>query len=73
MDNDGYSNLANAIIIQAANDYRKARKQLKVNPNYKYALRTMVDVVSFFESDWFNQLTDVDSDYILRRLAREEI
>ena len=73
MDNDGYSNLANAIIIQAVDDYRKARKQLSINPEYTYAMRTLVDVVTFFESNWFNQLTDVDPDYILSRLAREDI
>ena len=73
MAKDGYSELANAIIIQAVTDYRKARKQLRRNPYFKNALRTLADVETFFYSDWFNQLSDVDPDYILSRLSREEI
>ena len=34
---DPYKNLANAIIIQAATDYRKALCQLKRNPKYEPA------------------------------------
>ena len=55
--------LANAIIVQAANDYRLAlhRKDL---------VRTF-EVEHFFRSRWFGQLTSVDPEYLLGRLRKE--
>lgn len=69
---DPYKNLANAIIIQAANDYRKALRQLKRNIKYEPALTTKRECERFFHSDWFRILTDADADYLIDHLARAE-
>lgn len=47
-----YTNLANAIIIQAAKDYKKALRRLKKFPKDKEALHTKRDCERFFRSGW---------------------
>ena len=70
---DPYRTLANAIIVQAAKDYRKALRQLRRNPRYETARNEKNDVERFFHSEWFHFLTNVDPDYLLDYLARAEI
>lgn len=70
---DPYRTLANAIIVQAAKDYRKALRQLRRNPRYETARNEKNDVERFFHSEWFHYLTNVDPDYLLDYLARAEI
>lgn len=70
---DAYRNLANAIIVQAAKDYRKALRQLKRNPKYDAAKNTKNEVERFFHSEWFRFLTDADPDYLLDRITRAEL
>ena len=66
-----WENLANAIIVQAADDYRWARKKLKEDPYCLKAIRMIKEVEPFFTSDWFRALTDVDGEMILSRLKEE--
>ena len=73
MMDEPYRNLANAIIVQAAKDYRKALRQLKRNPKYDAAKNTKTEVERFFHSDWFRFLTDADPDYLLDHLQRAEL
>lgn len=73
MMDDPYRTLANAIIVQAAKDYRKALRQLRRNPRYETARNEKNEVERFFHSEWFHYLTDVDPDYLLDYLARAEI
>ena len=73
MMDDPYRTLANAIIVQAAKDYRKALRQLRRNPSYETARNEKNDVERFFHSEWFHYLTNVDPDYLLDYLARAEI
>lgn len=73
MMDDPYRNLANAIVVQAAKDYRKALRQLRRNPRYETARNEKNDVERFFHSEWFHYLTNVDPDYLLDYLARAEI
>ncbi len=73
MMDDPYRTLANAIIVQAAKDYRKALRQLRRNPRYETARNEKNDVERFFHSEWFHLLTDADPDYLLDYLARAEI
>ena len=73
MMDDPYRTLANAIIVQAAKDYRKALRQLRRNPRYETARNEKNDVERFFHSEWFHFLTDADPDYLLDSLARAEI
>lgn len=75
---DDYSNLepeqrlANAIIVQAADDYRTALRCLKINPNHKPSLQTLQEVECFFRSEWYQMLTSVDGEMIMRKIREEE-
>jgi len=51
-----------AITKLAINDYNKAIKQLKLNPKYSQALNTKAEVESFFESTWFEILSELNPD-----------
>jgi hypothetical protein len=68
---DQFEGLANAIIIQAAVDYRLALKQLRQNPDCQPAIRMKYEVERFFRSDWFSMLTRVDGPELLARLKTE--
>lgn len=48
-----YTNLANAIIVQAAKDYTKALRRLKKFPHDKEARYIKQDCERFFRSGWF--------------------
>ena len=63
MDGKPYENLANSIIIRAADDYREAYEC-----GDKY---TLCEVELFFKSDWIQALTNLDGREILRRLQNE--
>ena len=70
---DPYEELANAIILQAVSDYRKALRQLKRNPDYTKAVLTKYDCERFFRSEWFQALTQVDGPWLMRKLQEEVI
>ena len=63
--------LANAIIEQAAKDYRAAQKKLKKNHYNVTAQRTVREVDVFFHSEWFRVLTTANGPMILRMLKEE--
>ena len=67
-----YKNLALHICLQAVKDYRMARKKLKKRPENKDAQLMIEDCEAFFRSAWFQFLTDVDGENILRRLQEEK-
>ena len=69
---DAYEDLANAIVLQAVKDWRKAVKTLKKRPRYDAAKQMRDDCERFFRSDWFEELTSVDGSVILRKLKQEE-
>ena len=56
-----YENLANAIVLQAVKDYRLTDDEAE-----------LAEIESFFRSDWFGVLTDVDPEYLIRRLRKEK-
>lgn len=58
-------NFCNAIVMQAVQDYREARKSPK-----DYAM--ISDCERFFKSEWFKALTKVDPDYLLEKLKEED-
>lgn len=68
---DFYTDLANAIIIQAAKDYRKALKTLKRYPRYEPAKAVVAEVEEFFRSEWYRTLTSVDADMLMTKIRRE--
>ena len=68
---DFYTDLANAIIIQAVKDYRNALKTLKRYPRYEPAKAVVAEVEEFFRSDWYRMLTSVDAEMLMRKIRRE--
>ena len=63
--------LANAIIIKAVEDYRKAMKDLWLCPRSVNARHTIVECESFFISPYFNTLTSVDGVWLIYKLNQE--
>ena len=66
-----YEALANAIVLQAVNDYRATLKKVKKNPNNREALDEALQIERFFKSQWYQVLTSVDGEYLINRLRRE--
>ena len=65
---DGYTDLANAIIKQAVKDYQRTYRRLRKAPNSKYAKEDIEELESFFFSDWFGVLSDLDATYLLKKV-----
>jgi len=70
--NENWVNLSNAVVLQAARDYREARGKLKKNPRDKEAKLMIADCEEFFRSGWFMAFTDLDGKALLRQLKEEE-
>ena len=68
---NAYENLANAIIVQAAEDYRRLWKRAKKNPANREALDEALQIERFFRSGWYQTLTSVDGECLIRRLQAE--
>lgn len=68
---DPYERLANAIVLQAVDDYRRALKAVKRNPSNRTAIDEALSIERFFRSGWYSTLTSVDGEYLLRRLQEE--
>ena len=66
-----YERLANGIVLQAVKDYREAFQDLRINPSYPDALRTVSEVERFFRSGWFSVLTSVDGVVLMEKLRKE--
>lgn len=68
---DGYTKLGNAIILQAVKDYRDALRTLRRNPYHNDANSTKNEVERFFHSQWYGMLTSIDPDMLIRKLKEE--
>ena len=68
---DPYERLANAIVLQAVADYRVALKKIKAHPKNREAISEALEIEKFFHSGWYSILTDVDGEYLIRRLQDE--
>ncbi len=66
-----YERLANVIVLQAVADYRAALKKVKHNPESKDAIHEALKLEKFFRSQWYEMLTKVDGEYLIRRLQEE--
>ena len=60
---NGYEDLANAIVLQAVNNYRLARK--------KRESENQAVLVPFFRSKWFAMLTNIDGRLLEQKLKEE--
>ena len=65
-----YQDLANAIIRQAVVDYKRAIKVLKNNPCDEKSVKVKEECETFFNSDYYDLLTSVDSRYFIDNLER---
>lgn len=68
---DPEEELANAIIIRAVEDYKKALRTLKRDPGHRMASRDKRSIEKFFSSGWCKLLTQVDMQMIAAKLRRE--
>ena len=66
-----YEVLANAIVEQAAKDYRWARTVLRKAAENVEAMAMRSDTERFFRSAWFGQLTSLDGEWLLQQLEGE--
>lgn len=73
MYDKNYENLANAIVVRAVDDYRESRKKLKKDLGNEKAIPMMLDVIRFLRSSWYQMLTTVDGEIILKHLQEEKI
>ena len=73
LSEDPYEALANAIVLQAANDYRAALKKIKKNPKNQEVMSEAMECERFFRSGWYQALTSVDGEYLIRKLREEVI
>ena len=64
--------LLNAVVVQAAEDYREYSAKLIVNPGSRQAAKDLEEVKSFFLSEDFCFYTKVGGDYILKKLEEEQ-
>ena len=71
IDLSGWEGLAHAIILQACEDYRLARKKLKRNPDNREAAALARNCEKFFRSEGFRTLTDLNGYVLLDKLRRE--
>lgn len=67
MTKEHYENLANAIIEQAVKDYIWAKR--KRDRHDIKAQMMLKDVLSFFHSEWFTALTDLDPDVLIEKIG----
>lgn len=65
-----YQDLANAIIRQAIIDYKRATKVLKKNPRDEKSVKVKEECETFFNSDYYDLLTSIDSRYFIDNLER---
>ena len=70
-DTDPYKELANAIILQAVEDYRKWAKEYSDSRDDRKLRKNLVELKEFFRSEWFSILTNLDGEQLLARLKSE--
>ena len=68
MSMDGYQALANAIVKQAADDYVSVLVHLKKRPKSRELRLEQRRLEHFFRSDWYNTLTNVNPNVLLKAL-----
>lgn len=66
-----YKELANAIILQAVEDYRKWTKEYSGSREDRKLRKSLAELKEFFRSEWFAILTDLDGEQLLARLKSE--
>lgn len=68
--NKGYFDIANAIVKQAAEDYRAALRDIFMSDMPK-AKKEKIEIEDFFRSDWYATLTSLDPEILISLLKTE--
>lgn len=68
---NSYEKLANAVILLAVKDWRRARRKLKRKSQNESAKQELDSCERFFRSDWFEILSNVDGTFLLKKLYEE--
>ena len=69
MNQQGLEDLSNAIVLQAVKDYRSALAGGSVNGRDSKSV--IAECERFFQSEWFNVLTNVDGMIIMANIRKE--
>ena len=68
---ENWNNLANAIVLSAVKDFRRAYKKYLKNPEDKAVADEVASLINFFTGENFLLFTSVDGGYIVRKLKEE--
>jgi hypothetical protein len=63
--------LADAIILQAVEDYRVALHELALDPHDRQAQCARRSIKKFFRSGWFESLTNLNPEALITKLEQE--
>ena len=66
-----WEDLANAVVLRAAEDYGLACRALRRNPYDRRNMKRKRSLERFFRSRWFAQLTDIDGEMLIKRIRKE--
>lgn len=69
-EHEGYEDLANAVVIVATTDYRRAYKKHK--KGIEGASEIVKEIEAFFNSQWGDLLCNGKAKEILKRLQKEQ-
>ena len=69
--NRNYQDLANAVVAQAAKDYKYYHKRIEKSPADDYAKHDVRELEAFFSSKWMKRLINIDGAEILTRIKGE--
>ena len=72
LSNTPYEDLANAIVIQAAKDYRASLKRIRKAADDCSAKAIVLQIEKFFRSKWLLSLTEVSGEMLIERIRGEE-
>ena len=70
-DLNNWADLANAVILQAVQDYRETCRILKSHPDRKALLKRKKSLERFFLSGWFKKLSALDGKTLLETVKKE--
>ena len=70
-DKTGWEDLANAIIVQAAEDYRSTCRSLKKHPHFRKLHAAKRSLERFFRSAWFRTLSGADGSKLIQDILKE--
>ena len=71
MSDEGYYELAKAIILQAVKDFRPACLWLKSHPDDQAATKRVKEITQFFCSEYFCLLSNADGPRLLKKIMKQ--